>query len=337
MSSPSLALVGCGAIADFFHLPALERRPDLLPSLILVDRDLARARALREKLGAADAVADYRDVIGRVQGAIIATPHAFHYPITIDLVRAGVNVLCEKPLAGNAAQVDDIVRTAGEKGVQVAVNHTRRLFSSNREIQRLTTSGALGEVKEIEYELGEPFLWPAATNTFFGVNAGGRGVLYDTGAHIIDLVCWWMGGEPEIVSYEDDSRGGTEAYARITLRRGPTTARVTLSWLSKLRNFYRVTGTKGIVEGGIYDFSSFNRRDAAGGKPRRVRTDKTRSFDDFSDRLLGNFIDVIDGKDKPITSAADARAAIAVIDACYARRSLMSEPWHDACKDLVNV
>jgi predicted dehydrogenase len=336
MTSPVLALVGCGAIADFFHLPALKRRPDLLRSLILVDRDIARAEAVRASIGAARAVADYREIIDEVEGAVIATPHHLHHPITLDFVRHGVPVLCEKPLAASAAEVDEIVEAAAGRNVQVAVNHTRRLFSSFTAIQKVLAAGELGEVRSIEYELGEPFAWPAATDGYFGTKAKGRGVLYDTGAHIIDLVCWWMGGEPEIVDYQDDARGGTEAVARVTLRRGATTAHVHLSWLSKLRNNYSIRGTRGTIEGGVYEWSSYTHR-SPGGTARKVKTDRARTFDDFADRLIGNFVDVVAKRAAPIVSAADARHAIAVIDGCYARRAPIAEPWHNAFEVLAHV
>lgn len=335
-AGPALALVGCGAISEMLHIPALAKHPELTRSLILVDRDLARAKSICDKLGAADAVSDYRQVLGRVQGAIIATPHHLHYPITMDFVRAGVHVLCEKPLAESAAQVDEIVAAAAKSNVQVAVNHTRRLFKSFREVRRLIETGELGEIKEIQYDLGEPFQWPAATDTYFGVKAGGRGVLFDTGAHIIDLVCWWMGGQPELIEYTDDSHGGTEAVARIVLRRGNTTARVQLSWLSKLRNVYRVVGSRASVEGGVYEWSSYTRRDA-NGKVRKVRTDSTRVLQDFFDILMTNFAAVVDGREQPIVTAADARASTAVIEQCYARRSQFAEPWHDAFEVLAHV
>ncbi len=336
MSSPTIALVGCGAIADFFYIPALENRPDLRSQLIVVDRDEGRADAVRRRLGAASAVTDHREVLDRVQGAIIATPHHLHTPLTLDFVRHGVHVLSEKPLSETPAEVDEVVEAARENGVQVAVNHTRRLFSSFQEVQRQVSGGAIGELKEVDYVLGEPFGWPAETNTYFGAAAGGRGVLFDTGAHIVDLVCWFMGGEPELVSYEDDSRGGTEAVAQLELRRGPTTARVRLSWLSKLRNTYRLTGSEGSLEGRVYEWSSYTRRDKRG-RAKSIRTDKTREFTHFADKLLQNFTAVIGGDATPIVSAADVRAATSIIDQCYRNRRLMETPWYDACTRLAHV
>lgn len=335
MKSPGIALIGCGAVAEMLHVPALRKRPELLKSLILVDADLARARALRERLGALDAAADYRDVMSRVKGAFVLTPHRLHVPITLDLVRHGVAVLCEKPLAEKASEVDAIVEASRAHGVPVAVNQTRRLFSSFREVRRLIREGALGELREVHYELGEPFQWPAASPAYFGVRGGGRGVLFDTGAHIVDLVCWWLGAQPEVVEYEDDSHGGTEAVARMTLRAGSVAAHVHLSWLTKLKNEYRVVGSRASAHGGIYEWSSYTLADNA--RERKVRTDKPwRTIHDFTALLLDNFVEVIAGRAQPLVRAADVRPSIATIEECYRRRASLREPWHDACDKLVS-
>lgn len=333
MSTPCIALIGCGAVAETFYVPALRKRPQLLRSLILVDPDLERAAALRERLGALDAVADYREALARVSGAMVLTPHRLHYPITLDCARQGIAVLCEKPLAQTPAEVDAIVEASLTHAAPVLVNHTRRLFSSHREVRRLIESGALGELREIDYELGAPFEWPAATPTYFGAHSGGRGVLYDTGVHVVDLVCWWLGGEPQVLHYADDARGGTEAVARVTVRRGAAEARMHFSWLSKLRNAYRVVGSRATVEGGAYDWSSYTITQA--GRTRKVRTDRAwRVYEHFVERLIDNFVAVMARRAPPLVSAADVRPAIAVIDACYGRRAPLAEPWQDAWQRL---
>ena len=337
MQSPTLALIGCGAVAETFHIPALCKRPELLRSLVLVDPDLERARAIRERIGAADAVSDYREVLSRVQGALIATPHGLHHRLTMECVRAGVHVLCEKPLAESALEVDEIVRAAAEHRVHVAVNQTRRFFSSFQAVHGLITSGELGDVREIDYVLGEPFAWPAATATYFGVKSGGKGVLFDTGAHIIDLVCWWLGGRPELVDYADDSYGGTEAVAKITLLHGGAAANVQLSWLTKLRNTYRVVGSRASVEGGVYEWSSYSIRKGSG-RARKVRTDSaSRMLTDFPEMLLENFTRAVAGKEAPRVPASATRDSIAVIEACYANRKRLPAPWQDACERLAHV
>lgn len=326
MPAPRIALIGCGAVAEAFYVPALRKRPSLARSLVVVDPDRSRAEKMRASLGASEAVTDYRQVLGRLAGALVLTPHHLHVPISLELARHGVAVLCEKPLAQTAAEVDAIVEAGREHKVPVMVNQTRRLFPASREVRRLIGEGALGELREIHYELGAAFDWPAATPAYF---RGGRGVLFDTGVHVVDLVCWWLGGEPEVVDYADDSRGGTEAVARLKLRLRGVEAHIHLSWLTKLRNSYRIVGSKGTVEGGAYDLATFqfNGRRQRAGRAWQV-------YEDFVAVLLDNFADVIAGRAEPLVSAADVRAAISVIDTCYAQRKTLREPWHDAWQRL---
>jgi predicted dehydrogenase len=291
-----------------------------------VDPDLARAQALRARLGARSAFSDYREALPGIAGALVLAPHHLHYPITLDLVRKGVAVLCEKPLAETPAEVDAIAEASHAHGAPVLVNQTRRLFSSTRAVRRLIEEGALGDLREIHYELGAPFDWPAATPAYF---RGGRGVLFDTGAHVVDLVCWWLGGEPELVEYADDARGGTEAVARLRLRLRGVEAHIHLSWLTKLRNVYRVVGSKATVEGGAYDWSGY----VLSG--RKVRTGRSwQAYEHFVDTLLDNFVQLIARCAMPLVTAADVRPAIAVIDACYRQRATLVEPWHDAWRRL---
>src|SRR3954462_14604324 len=104
MSAPPLALIGCGAVAEAFYVPALRKRPEVAHSLIVIDPDRSRAQALRERLGAAAALTDYREVLHRISGAMVLTPHHLHCPMALELARHGVAVLCEEPLADSAAE-----------------------------------------------------------------------------------------------------------------------------------------------------------------------------------------------------------------------------------------
>lgn len=83
----------------------------------------------------------------------------------------------------------------------------------------------------------------------------------------------------------------------------------------------------------MYESSSFTQRDP-GGKARRIKTD---GAGDFADKLLANFVGVLEGREQPIVSARDVRPAISVIDGCYERRSTMQEPWYDAAAILAHV
>jgi predicted dehydrogenase len=72
------------------------------------------------------AVADYRELIGDIEAAIIATPTTYHHAIGMDLLNAGVPLLIEKPIALTSSQANDLVALAREKGVTLQVGHVER-------------------------------------------------------------------------------------------------------------------------------------------------------------------------------------------------------------------
>lgn len=328
-SDPVIALIGCGAIADAFHLPALARHRVVVSRAILVDPDTDRARALAEKYGAGSVCGDYREVLDRVDGAIVAVPRQLHHPIVLECVRHGVNVLCEKPLCESPDEAREVIAAAERAGVVVALNQTRRLFPSYRQVQELIASGAIGRPKTLEYVLGEVFDWPAASDSYFGAKVSGKGILLEQGAHIVDLVCWWLGGRPVLTSYCDDSYGGTEAVAELRLESGGCHARVHLSWLSRLENGYRIEGDTGSIQGGAYEWSSLQLR--TGGRARRLRTRwRPRNFDEFGGLLIDNFLEVLSQGARPLVAATDVLPSLEVIDACYRRRERFPMPWHEA-------
>lgn len=335
-ASPRIALIGCGAIAENFHLPALARHPALLPNLVLCDPSRDRAAALGEHFGVGQIESSYADVLDRVDGVIVAVPHHLHEPITLECLQAGVHVLCEKPLAETATGVQRLVEAAEAAGVALMVNQTRRLFPSHRRVKQMLEAGQLGRLTRITYTMGEPFEWPAATGSYFGASGARKGVLLDTGAHIIDLVTWWLDGPdapaeaPRLADYRDDSLGGTEAVAQVEIEAGGCRASVRLSWLSKLANRFVVEGEEGRIEGGAYDWGIIEHTDARGQVHRIKTSDRHESFEDFAGRLIDNFVDVLRGSAEPLVGGREVLASVGIIDACYEARKRFAMPWLEA-------
>ena len=324
---PALALVGCGAIAESFYLPALAKA-GLLGQLVLVDRDGHRVDTLGSAYGIARRASDYTDVLGKVDGVIVAVPHHLHHDISVDFLRSGVHTLCEKPLAETAAQLRSMISVACEGGVQLAVNNTRRLFPSYRKVEELIASKQFGEVKSIAYYEGGEFSWPTSSGFYFSSEFGGKGVLLDRGAHVVDLVCWWMGRKPELVSFYDDSFGGCEAVCEARLKTAGCNAIIKLSWLNKLRNRFVVVCEGAEFSGEIYDWRRLTvSRTGASRREKVVLKTSVRSFGDYADQLVANFVDVIRGTARPLISADDVADSIDVIEQCYRHRRRFAMPW----------
>ncbi len=323
---PRIALIGSGAIAELFYLPALARFPAVMENLVLVDSNPARLEELGGKFNVQHRERYYDQIAEPVDGAIVALPHHLHYNVSLDFLRRGAHVLCEKPLAESAQQAREMVEAADAAGVTLSVNHTRRLFPAYAKIRELIASGQLGELLSLDYVDGEKFNWPTASGFYF--KGKRRGVLFDRGVHGLDAICWWLGGRPTVVSSENDSFGGVEGAAAVRFEYGRCSGRVMLNWLNKLENRYSITGTEASVEGGIEDWWVVTLRSKSGkGKAVRLNAPE-KSYNDFGNKLVANFIDVAGGRAQPLIPASEIVDSLEFIDECYRKASRFAMPWY---------
>jgi predicted dehydrogenase len=324
---PTIALIGCGAIAERYHLPALASDRDVITQLILVDRDQDRARALADRFGVSRWAADYREFLPQIDGAIVAVPPALHHRITMDLVSHGIHVLCEKPLAETPHEARQMVHEAKANGVTLSVNHTRRLFPAYAKIRELLVEEALGELVSLTYYDGTEFDWPAASAFHF--RSGSRGVMLDTGIHGLDTICWWLGGKPALVSAETDSFGGPESVAHVRLRHGACDIELKLSWLSRLANHYEIIGRRGRIHGDVGDWRRVT-IEYADGRRKRIPVQCTaQNYSDFGQAMIGNFVDVVMGRAEPLVPGHDVIAPLELMNECYQAATRFRLPWFE--------
>ena len=335
MTAHRIGVIGCGAIAEAFHIPALIRDQDVRGRLVLVDSNIDRARSLAATFGVSDVAEDYRQVLDGLDGAVVTVPHRLHFPIAVDCVRAGAHVLVEKPLCGTVEEAQLLIHTADDAGVSVSVNNMRRLFPSNQLVKALIDRGEIGAIREVDAEEGEPFEWPAASGAYFGAAAQGRGIVLDRGAHVLDLVCWLLDGEPTLVECLDDARGGTEAVAHLEFTHGRVRGRVTLSWLTKLRNTLRVTGERGTLEVGIYDWDSVWLEKDGRRRTLRAPTHGLK-VDQLPNKVIASFLLAVGGQ-RPAVSGAAVLPSLGMIQAYYATRSSFPMPWYDTFDRIAHV
>jgi predicted dehydrogenase len=325
--SPRVAIIGCGAIAERYHLPALVRQANVLGQVSLVDPDLARARALAASLPHVRIAESHEHVWDDIDAAIIATPPYLHCRIALPLLARGVHVLCEKPLAESTADAIAMVDQAARSGVWLCVNHVRRVFPALRRVKELLESGAIGDCIAIDHTEGVRFAWPGVSGWHFARRNGAGGVLLDQGAHVLDTICWWLGEKPAVITCSTDSFGGPEGVAALVLECGTCTIHVRLSWLSKLSNTYRLVGTRGAIEGVTSDWRRLTVT-ANHGRPHRFTASADRgNYFDFGKVVIDNFLDAIRGRAVPLVPAADVLPSIQLMEECYRCASRMPMPW----------
>lgn len=318
-------MIGCGAIAERYHLPGLAKVPGVIPNVVLVDRSAERTGAMAQMFGIQRQVTDVGEIIDEIDGAIVAVPPALHYPICMQLLTRGIPVLCEKPLAESPAEAREMVEAAEKHGTALAVNHTRRMLPAYAEIKRLLDAQAIGSIVEIRWEEGCEFSWPAATA--FQFRSGAKGVLLDMGIHSLDLICWWLGKKPEVLSCQTDSYGGPEALAEVALQTNECRVQVKLSWLSRLANRYSIVGERGTISGELdyYDRVTITRPNGQ----RKVQSLRSveKTYNDFGCRIIANFVDTVVGRAVPLIPAESVLPALEVMDECYESASRLEMPW----------
>ena len=332
---PTIALIGCGAIAEKFYLPALRQFASGVEKVILVDNNPDRAAHLAASFGGAESVSDYRDILHRIQGAIVAVPHHLHVPISKDLLTHKVHVLCEKPLAETGEEVREMVRLAEANGVTIAVNNTRRLVPSSRKIKDIIAGGGIGSLRSIRDLEGGEFDWPTASGFYFNSKISRKGVLLDLGAHVFDVICFWLGGKPEILSSESDSFGGCEAVVAVSMKYQDCLCTVRMSRLGKLPNSFRIVGEKGSIEGAIHDWRTITLTTSRG-----TSMIDTQSRDNgkvhFSRMPVANFLDVIGGAATPLIPASHVLDSIELIQEAYSKSTRFHLPWYER-KEVVDA
>ena len=141
-----VAILGCGAVTNVLYCPALKEAQTDLELVGAADLNRVSAQKLLKEFPQAKFFDDYRQMLAEVRpdAAIVALPHAFHKTASIDAMRLGVDVFCEKPMAMNSAECDEIEGAVRETGRVWAANMFRRLFPSLKEIKRMIGVGALG-------------------------------------------------------------------------------------------------------------------------------------------------------------------------------------------------
>src|SRR5439155_22566294 len=115
-----LAVVGCGAVTERYHLPAIAASSDVAVAAF-VDPVVGRARSFASRWSGGRALSDYREVADLADLAIVAAPNHWHEPIAVDLLRRGIHVLVEKPMARTRAECDRMIDAAAEGGAVLAV------------------------------------------------------------------------------------------------------------------------------------------------------------------------------------------------------------------------
>ena len=325
-----VALVGCGAVAEHYHLPALLAAPEV-EVVALVDTSIERARTLATRLKTPRVFSNHADLAGQVDIAVVAVPNALHEPVTVDLLAAGVHVLVEKPMARTTAECERMIAAAEAGQVVLAVGHDFRFFPIATFARDWFAAAPLGPIRRVDIRQSAGSRWPSVAADALSQSAGG-GVLVAFGVHMVDLLCWWL-GELRVVAYRDDAVGGVEAEAEceFALVDGAPVF-LELSRLRNMRDTFIVECARGTVEIGIHE-PAVVRVSVGNASSPLIGNVPDPTFESAPlrtvfGRQLANLVAAVRGSRVPLVGGADGRRAVGLIEACYAVRQPLRRPWN---------
>ena len=143
MAKHRVAVIGTGAFgANHCRVVHESERAELTA---VVDIDAARAQEAAARYGA-QAFTDVRDLAGKIDAAIVATPTTAHSVIGVLMMHAGVDVLIEKPIAADLDGAQQLIDAAATRGCILQVGHLERFNPAVIELERRATLPLFFEV-----------------------------------------------------------------------------------------------------------------------------------------------------------------------------------------------
>lgn len=330
MSHTRICLVGCGALAQTFYLPVLKKL-SFTPA-VLADPDLDRIKELAQKTGVGKTAASLEEIADYIDAAIIASPNFLHAPQANYLLRKGKHVLLEKPIAAAENDVKELIEASRQSGAVLQPAMMRRFWKINKAVKKMLEEEVLGKLQTVSMQEGAVMNWPVQSEAIYKKEQSLGGVFIDTGSHVLDLLCWWVGDNRFELKYEDDNRGGveTEAFLSIQFLNKQVMATVGLSRIRKLTNEFKLQGTKGWIKVKPYG----NRFEASDRKIEKyiyslysARELQQQTFEDLFTEQVSSWLNALIQKDAPAVPVETVLPSIGIIEQAYRIRKELPCVW----------
>jgi len=336
-----LGLMGCGVIALGRHVPAILRTEGLELHAAL-EPDEGRRRLLHEDLGVPFVFADAEAFFSSgVEAVTVASSAPAHEENVLAAARAGVPVLCEKPLAPDARGARRMITAMEAAGIPLYTAFCYRFSPVALKIRELVRDGAIGTVRALRFV----YIWGAkgrhlpgpdgpVLNRWREARMHEGGPLVDCGTHQVDLARFWLGSEVARYSAHGAWVDGYDAPDHVWLHMDHdsgvhTTIEVSYSYhhttkVPRSEFVYEIVGTDGVIR---YDREarSFTVADSGGNRALPFHPEKN-----FAGMYAELARALRTGESSLLGSAADGLRAIeiawAATDEARARRTGRETP-----------
>ena len=195
MKTTVVAIVGCGRIANSAHLPALSKL-DNVRIKYACDLIVEKAQKAKEDFPKIEQViTDYKVALAdpEVEAVFVLTPNYAHYTVTMDALRAGKHVMCEKPVTVSYELSCEMAEEAEKQGKILNIGVCNRYHKSVELLEELNRKGEFGNIYHIYCSFRAFRSIPGLGGAFTDKAQSGGGVLIDWGIHFLDLILYILG------------------------------------------------------------------------------------------------------------------------------------------------
>ncbi len=161
----------------------------------VVDVDEKRGKAVAKEQKIPNSFTTHEELLAQkdLDAVSIATPNVYHTPIAIDAIKAGLHVLCEKPMATTAADAKKILKAADKADTVFMMAFNNRYRGDSQLLSQYIEAGELGEIYYGRCGWVRRRGVPGMGGWFTQKKLSGGGPLIDIGVHALDLTWWLMG------------------------------------------------------------------------------------------------------------------------------------------------
>lgn len=190
-----IGIIGFGGIAQGAHANNYRRFSDQCEIVAIADiAEERREQAASDRWKMPNILDDYHKLLAmpEIDAVSVCTPNGVHMQATVDALRAGKHVLCEKPMAMNSTEAKAMIAARDETGQKLQIGYNMRYSAGAQSLKRAIQAGQMGEIYHAAARAmrrrGVP-VW----GVFIDKEKNGGGPLIDIGVHITDMTLWLMG------------------------------------------------------------------------------------------------------------------------------------------------
>jgi len=194
-----IALIGCGGNARG-HARRISQQDDC-DLVALVDPSAAAIAALKKAVPAYADLPEYSDhakMLAEIKPAAveISVPHTLHFPIIMDSLNAGCDVLTEKPMVCTVAHAKEVIAKVKETGRKLMVSYQRHFQPPYVYSRNVVQSGELGAVHFVTAHQCQNWYRNTQGKWRQDPALSGGGQLNDSGSHLLDILLWILEASP---------------------------------------------------------------------------------------------------------------------------------------------